>query len=698
VVPDTSKAGFDLRNSPPAAAGNQVLLTNRDTNVWQFQFDAANRLTNTITPLLRTLSQTWNHQGLVSTVTDPAHQTTYLYYNGRNQLTNRTDDTGTTLYGFDGNNNRTSASENGLANTWTYDAYNRISTYRDAYGNLIQYRYDNDGNLTNLVYPGDKNVYYFYDSNDHLTNVTDWTNRQTTLMYDLDGRLKEIIRPNGTTRTLNYDSAGELTNVWEQMPNGMPIVWCRFNWNSNSTMHWEFAAPLPHTNSPPTRDMSYNADNELAMVDGLNVTNDLNGNLTYGPLTNDDFVNLAFDARNRLLNAGGVTNIYDAMNIRIGQTYGTNSVEYVVNPNAKLPQVLMSIKNGVTNYYVYGAGLLYQVTETPTGEKTLTYHYDYRGSTVALTDDSGNVVDRFEYSLYGTLTYRSGADDTPFLFNGRYGVMSDPNGLLYMRARYYNPYICRFINPDPSGFAGGLNWYVYANGNPVSYEDPMGLQGIPSPANIAMGMANYDWPVVSDAQWNQQFQAANQQALPIEVSALGGYAVGAAGATAVGVGATTLVSAGVPQSVVTGGLFVTGVAGVTASGYSIYNNPSPNNIAFNAGGLAGGLAVGGFLANNVASALSPSGYQPSDPASLASELSMVWRDNSGNPNPLSMLPAWLLPGAEVGPMSTGPSTGGAAGAIGGAGFGVAGGFSLWAGQGSVDWLGNPVSSSSTGKH
>src|ERR1051326_4735884 len=44
-----------------------------------------------------------------------------------------------------------------------------------------------------------------------------------------------------------------------------------------------------------------------------------------------------------------------------------------------------------------------------------------------------------------------------------------------MRARYYNPYICRFINADPSGFSGGLNFYAYADGNPVSKLDPFGL-------------------------------------------------------------------------------------------------------------------------------------------------------------------------------------------------------------------------------
>jgi type VI secretion system secreted protein VgrG len=55
------------------------------------------------------------------------------------------------------------------------------------------------------------------------------------------------------------------------------------------------------------------------------------------------------------------------------------------------------------------------------------------------------------------------------------GVQTDPNGLLYMRARYYNPYISRFLNPDPSGFGGGLNFYLFANGNPISETDPFGL-------------------------------------------------------------------------------------------------------------------------------------------------------------------------------------------------------------------------------
>ena len=107
------------------------------------------------------------------------------------------------------------------------------------------------------------------------------------------------------------------------------------------------------------------------------------------------------DARNRLLSVGGVTNAYDMSGNRVGLVYGTNSSVFVINPNSALPQVLMRIKNGVTNYYVYGAGLLYQITEAATGTNTVTYHYDYRGNTIALSADNGAVTDRIEYSAYG---------------------------------------------------------------------------------------------------------------------------------------------------------------------------------------------------------------------------------------------------------------------------------------------------------
>ena len=66
-----------------------------------------------------------------------------------------------------------------------------------------------------------------------------------------------------------------------------------------------------------------------------------------------------------------------------------------------------------------------------------------------------------------------------FLYNGQLGVITDDNGLYYMRSRYYNPEIKRFINQDIlTGNicnSASLNRYSYVEGNPVSYTDPFGL-------------------------------------------------------------------------------------------------------------------------------------------------------------------------------------------------------------------------------
>jgi RHS repeat-associated protein len=85
------------------------------------------------------------------------------------------------------------------------------------------------------------------------------------------------------------------------------------------------------------------------------------------------------------------------------------------------------------------------------------------------------------YGPFGTLVVRTGTTSTPYLYGGMFGVETDPNGLLYMRARYYHPLLRRFVSPDPIGFAGGLNWYVYAGNNPYQFGDPTGLgpQGLP---------------------------------------------------------------------------------------------------------------------------------------------------------------------------------------------------------------------------
>ncbi len=116
-----------------------------------------------------------------------------------------------------------------------------------------------------------------------------------------------------------------------------------------------------------------------------------------------------------------------------------------------------------------------------TGDEYLSYHFDFRGSTVALTDSSGQVTESFQYSPYGLLL-SGDASKTPFLFNGMYGVMTDSNNLYYMRARFYSPEIRRFVNQDillgSIGEGQTLNRYAFVTGRPISFVDPFGLDAL----------------------------------------------------------------------------------------------------------------------------------------------------------------------------------------------------------------------------
>jgi RHS repeat-associated protein len=103
---------------------------------------------------------------------------------------------------------------------------------------------------------------------------------------------------------------------------------------------------------------------------------------------------------------------------------------------------------------------------------TYYYHFDGLGSVVALTDGSGDAVQLYEYSIFGEVSASDPNHPNRFLFTGR--EFDSETGLYYYRARYYNPYIGRFLQTDPAG--DGMNRYAYCANSPVNWLDPSGLR------------------------------------------------------------------------------------------------------------------------------------------------------------------------------------------------------------------------------
>lgn len=97
------------------------------------------------------------------------------------------------------------------------------------------------------------------------------------------------------------------------------------------------------------------------------------------------------------------------------------------------------------------------------------------------------------YGTYGELL-KGDTNLTSYLYNGKYGVMTDENGLYYMRHRYYNTDIRRFVNQDivngNLGNSQSLNRYSYVQGNPLTYTDPFGLSPEKDGGSIGMNIVH----------------------------------------------------------------------------------------------------------------------------------------------------------------------------------------------------------------
>lgn len=108
------------------------------------------------------------------------------------------------------------------------------------------------------------------------------------------------------------------------------------------------------------------------------------------------------------------------------------------------------------------------------------YHTDHLGSSSIMTDSDGDLVQHYGYSPYGKEQYKNNtaAFDVSNRYTGQ--VFDEDIELYYYGARYYDPELARFIQPDtiiPGRITDNsqvLNRYSYAMNNPLKYIDPSG--------------------------------------------------------------------------------------------------------------------------------------------------------------------------------------------------------------------------------
>jgi RHS repeat-associated protein len=182
-----------------------------------------------------------------------------------------------------------------------------------------------------------------------------------------------------------------------------------------------------------------------------------------------------YDQANRLTSAsvGAATGtyVYDGDGKRVSKTVGSTTTNYLYDIVGGLPLLL----DDGARKYVYGLGLVYSVDKSTAAAQV--YHTDGLRSMRGITDSTGNVVQTYQTDEFGVPMTNQGSSAQPF---GYAGEQRDPeDGLVYLRARMYDPTTGRFVQQDVMrGTAERpctLNRGTYAEGNPVGELDPSGL-------------------------------------------------------------------------------------------------------------------------------------------------------------------------------------------------------------------------------
>ena len=460
------------------AIGRMTSLTDQVGSKTSFTYDKRSLLTGSTDPLSRSTSLTYYDDGTLKTKTDRNNKTTTFTYTNSGKVNSIAYQGGATVsYSYDQQDNLLGMLDSIGLTSFTYDAANRLSSSTDPHSFGISYTRDANGNITKVTYPGNKTVSYTYDAMNRIKTATiDWLAKTATYNYDGAGRMSDLTQFNGIYTHYGYDDANRLTALESRLSNaGNAIATYSYTLDNNGN-RTGITQTVPRSLSVAAANINFTMNsqkNRLTQAGSTSFTYDNEGQLA--TKTGDTYT---FDDAHRVTAISGSVSYqykYDGAGNRLEATRNGVTTRYIYDAAGNL----LADANGsnvIQNYYIYGAGLLAKVTS---GGGAFCYHFDGTGNTVALTDANANVADRFAYTPFGAPA-RGYTSNEPFQYVGKYGVMSEPNGLYYMRARYYDSSVGRFISEDPLGFGGGdVNLMAYVGGNPVNRVDPSGESGVP---------------------------------------------------------------------------------------------------------------------------------------------------------------------------------------------------------------------------
>jgi len=462
------------------AMGHVRKLIDRKGNVTSYQYNAIGQLVSEVDQNGHRTKLSYNNNGLLISRLNADNKEIKYSYDKANRLIKVLTPTETIKYTLDANENRLeiSSSISGSVKN-VFDALNRIIKRVDPLGNVLAYAYDSIGNMVQLTYPDGKQVHYNYDANHRMVKVADWDDRITKYQYlGGTGLVSMASLPDGSMRNYTYDAANRLVALSDKTSAGDVIYSVQYTLDAaGQRIAADESLPLASKFKPSEIKYSYDHANQIVSSSDAKYEYDNAGNMI-AQIQGETSTKLAYNTFGKLLSRGTTSYMYDAEGLRIKRTVNGASMHYVQSPVGNLTQVVMeqdeSGKGAAWN--VYGMGLISR--QYANGSLSY-YHYNALGSTMALSDASGEVTDTYAYNSYGQQVGHTGSTMNPYTMHGKWGVEDEGESLYYMRARYYDANIKRFISRD-NIFTGvlrrpnTLNRHVFVEGNPISYIDPKG--------------------------------------------------------------------------------------------------------------------------------------------------------------------------------------------------------------------------------
>ena len=464
-------------------------------------------------PLGRVKTMEYDATGNLIAITDAAKRTVKYAFDPANRLKEVVYSDGktpTVKYECDADGNRTKMIDGTGTTTYVYDLLGRLVQSTNGHGDTVGYEYDLASEQTKLTYPGGNMLTRAYDSLGRMQSVTDWAKNTTTFGYDPNSNLKTTTFPKATgdQDKVSFNRADQVMKITMTGSGLKALASLAYTRDSNGQIKSTTATGLPGTESVSD---TYDANNRI----------EKSGSTAYGYDSADNPTTLgsstsSYDAGNQLKASGATVYGYDQLGERVSASpQGGQTTSYAYDQAGDLLQVKQGKVNGLNDLYTYnGDGLrsaqikgkavshltwdthgglplivadeqntyIYGPTGVPieavqSKGAVLYFHHDQQGSTRVLTGASGAVEATSSYDPYGNSTGATGTVTTPFGYDGQYA--NADTGLIYLRARAYDPATAQFLSVDPIVQVTQTP-YTYGLDNPLTFYDPSGLfLGIP---------------------------------------------------------------------------------------------------------------------------------------------------------------------------------------------------------------------------